>query len=57
MIANETQLQVTLFRIAWFYRQVIHLRKTEKNPVQCRAAGSGFLAEIHRMQLEVREHF
>lgn len=57
MIANDQQLETTLERIAWFQRQVAHLRKTETNPVNYRAAVSGFLAEIDRMQLEVREYF
>lgn len=57
MIANDQQLQTTLERIAWFQKQVAHLRKTETNPVNYRAAVSGFLAEIDRMQLEVREYF
>jgi hypothetical protein len=57
MIANDQQLQMTLERIVWFQRQVAQLRKTETNPVNYRAAASGFLAEIDRMQLEVREYF
>ncbi len=57
MITNDQQLQTTLERIAWFQNQVAHLRKTETNPVNFRAAVSGFLAEIERMQLEVREYF
>jgi len=56
MIANDQQLETTLERIAWFQKQVAQLRKTEKNPVNYRAAVSGFLAEIDRMQLEVREY-
>jgi hypothetical protein len=56
MIANDRQLQTTLDRIAWFQKQVVHLRRTETNPVNYRAAVSGFLAEIDRMQLEVREY-
>jgi hypothetical protein len=56
MIANETQYQTTLDRIAWFQAQASFLRKTETNPVNYRAAVSGFLAEIDRMQLEVREY-
>jgi hypothetical protein len=56
MIANDQELQTTLERIAWFQKQVPELRKTEKNPVNYRAAASGFLAEIDRMQLEVREY-
>ncbi len=56
MITDDRQLQTTLDRIAWFQQQVSHLRKTETNPVNYRAAVSGFLAEIDRMQLEVREY-
>ena len=56
MIANDEQLQTTLERIAQFQNQVTHLRRTETNPVNYRAAVSGFLAEIDRMQLEVREY-
>ena len=56
MIANEQGLKVTLERIAWFHDQVAHLRNTESNPDNYRAAVSGFLTEIDRMQLEVREY-
>jgi hypothetical protein len=57
MIVNDRQLEATLERIACFQKQVAHLRKTEANPVNYRAAVSGFLAEIDRMQLEVCEYF
>jgi hypothetical protein len=57
MIANDQQLETTLERITWFQKQVAHLHKTETNPVNYHAAISGFLAEIDRMQLEVREYF
>ena len=56
MIANDQQLQTTLERISWFQDQVAHLRRTETNPVNYHAAVSSFLAEIDRMQLEVREY-
>jgi hypothetical protein len=56
MIANDQQLQTTMERIARFQQQIAHLRKTETNPVNYRAAASGFLAEIDHMQLEVREY-
>ncbi len=56
MIANDQELNVTLERIARFHAQVAHLRKTESSPANYRAAASGFLAEIERMQLEVREY-
>ena len=57
MIANDQQLEATLQRIAWLQRQVAHLHKTEKNPANYRAASSGFLAELDRMHLAVREYF
>jgi hypothetical protein len=57
MIANDQELTTTLERIDRFQRQVAHLRRTEKNPDNYHAAASGFLAEIDRMQLQVREYF
>jgi hypothetical protein len=56
MIANDQELKTTLERIAWFQQQIAHLRRTETNPVNYRASSSGFLAEIDRMQLEVRDY-
>jgi len=56
MIANDQELKVTLDRIARFQAQVTHLRNTEANPINYRAAVSGFITEIDRMQLEVREY-
>jgi hypothetical protein len=56
MIANDQELNVTLERIARFQAQVAYLRKVETNPTNYHAAVSSFLAEIDRMQLEVREY-
>jgi hypothetical protein len=56
MIANDQELEVTIQRIARFQKQLAHLRQVEKNPANYRASASGFLAEIDRMQLEVREY-
>ena len=56
MIANDRELNVTLDRIARFQRQVSHLRNVETNPENYYGSVSGFLAEIDRMQLEVREY-
>jgi hypothetical protein len=56
VIANDQELRVTLERIARFQAQVAHLRNVETNPENYHAAASGFLAEIDRMQLEVREY-
>jgi hypothetical protein len=56
VIANDQELKVTLERIAYFQAQVAHLRQVETNPANYHAAVSGFIAEIDRMQLEVREY-
>ena len=56
MIKNDQELKVTRERIARFEDQVANLRKGETNPANYHASGSGFLAEIDRMQLEVREY-
>jgi hypothetical protein len=57
MITSDAELDAALERIDRFHRQVAHLRRTETNPVNYRAAVSGFLSEIDRMQLEVREYY
>jgi len=56
MISNDRELETTQDRITWFQQQAMHLRRTETNPANYRAAVSGFLAEIDRMQLDIREY-
>jgi hypothetical protein len=56
MITNDQELEATLDRIRHFQGQVRLLRETETNPTNFRLSSSGFLAEIDRMQLEVREY-
>jgi hypothetical protein len=56
MIANDQELEAIQERIRHFLGQVVHLRKAETNPVNYRFSASGFLAEVDRMQLEVREY-
>jgi hypothetical protein len=56
MIRNDQELEATLERIRQFQAQVRHLRNTEANPTNYRLSASGFIAEIDRMQLEVREY-
>jgi hypothetical protein len=55
MIANDQELSVTLDRIHRFQQQIAHLRRTENVPANYRLSVGGFLAEVDRMQLEVRE--
>ena len=56
MITNDQELQVTLDRIAYFQRQVTQLRHVETNPANYRLSVSGYLAELDRMNLDVREY-
>ncbi len=56
MITNDQELKVTLDRIGRLQEQVTHLRQVETNPANYHASASSFLAEIDRMQLEVREY-
>jgi hypothetical protein len=56
MITNDQELAATLERIQHFQTQVARLRKVETNPLTYRLSASGFLAEIDRMQLEVRDY-
>lgn len=56
MIANDTELSVTLKRIERLQLQIAEIRRSERNSENCRASISGFVSEIDRMQLEVREY-
>jgi hypothetical protein len=56
MITNDGELKATQERLVRFQNQVAHLRGVEANPENYRASASGFLAEIDRMQLEIREY-
>lgn len=56
MISDDRELRATQERIRHFQDQLAHLRKLETNPTNYRLSASGFLAEIDRMQLEVREY-
>ncbi len=56
MIRNGQEFEATLERIRRFQRQVENLRQVETNPQNYRLSAEGFLAEIDRMNLEVREY-
>ena len=56
MIGNDTELEVTLARIRRMQDQLALLRKTETNTTNYRLSASGFIIEIDRMQLDVREY-
>lgn len=56
MISSDQDLNASLERIRHLQMQAAHLRRTETNPANYRLSASGFIAEIDRMQLEVREY-
>jgi hypothetical protein len=56
VIKNEVEFQATLERIERFRSQVAHLRRVETDPAAYRLSAGGFLAEIDRMNREVREY-
>ena len=55
MIQTQHEYETTMERIALFRQQIEHLRKTETNPTNYRLSAIGYLAELDRMLLEVRE--
>ena len=57
MIVTDQELETTQERIRQFERQVAQIRKAETNPENYRMSAGGFLAEIDRMNLEIRDYF
>ena len=56
MIHNEKEYKTTLERISYFQKQVSHLRRMETNLENYRMSVAGFLTELDRMNLELREY-
>lgn len=56
MIKNEQELEGTIERINYFWKLVVNMRQVEKDPLTYKLSAGGFLAEIDRMNLEVREY-
>ncbi len=56
MIANDNEFEVTCNRTRYFQTQLALMRRMEVDPANYHASASGFLAEIDRKQLEVREY-
>jgi hypothetical protein len=56
MLRNDQELEATLERIRYFQQQVEKLRQTETNPQNYRLSAGGYLGEIDRMNLQVREY-
>ncbi len=56
MINNEQEFNTTFDRITRLQKQVVRLREIETNGENYRLCASGFLAELDRMNLEIREY-
>ena len=56
MIKNDKELAAMKERIRYFQDQVEKLRHVETNPQNYRSSAGGYLAEIDRMNLEIREY-
>ncbi len=55
MIKNDRELEITRERIHQFEQQVALIRRTETSRENYLMSVAGFLAEIDRMNLDVRE--
>ncbi len=56
MIKNDKELEITQEGVRQFERQVAQIRKTETDGENYRTSAAGFLAEIDRMNLEIRDY-
>lgn len=56
MIKNDIELEATKERIIRFWQMVDAIRQGEDNPQSYRSSAGGFLAEIDKMNREVREY-
>ena len=56
MIKNDRELQATFERLRYFQQQVETLRRVETNPTNYHLSAGGYLAEIDRMNLAIREY-
>jgi hypothetical protein len=56
MIKNDIELVATKERIVRFWQMIDAIRKGEDNPENYRSSAGGFLAEIDKMNREVREY-
>jgi hypothetical protein len=56
MISNDIEFQAALERVRQFQLQVANLRRVERNPENYRLSASGYLAELDRMTLEIRDY-
>ena len=56
MISHDSKLQATLERVRQFQFQVANLLRVESSLENYRLSASGYLADLDRMTLEVRDY-
>jgi hypothetical protein len=56
MIKDDRELEIAQERIWQFERQVAQIRKVETDEENFRLSAGGFLAEIDRINLEIRDY-
>ena len=56
MINNDRELEITRARIRQFEQQVAQIRRTATDNESYRLSAAGFLDEIDRMNLEIRDY-
>ena len=56
MTKNDQEFQAILDRIRYFQEQIAQIRKMETNLTNYKLSVGGYLAELDRMNLEVREY-
>ncbi len=56
MIRNDQELDATKERIGYFQQLLEKLRQVETNPQNYRLSAGSYLAELDKMNLEVREY-
>ena len=56
MIKSNEELKTTMERLARFQQQVMAVRDVATSPENYRASAGGYLAELDRMMLEVRDY-
>jgi hypothetical protein len=56
MIRTDQELEATAERIRRFLAQIVQIRKVEVLPENYRPSAASFVAEIDRMNLEIRDY-
>jgi hypothetical protein len=56
MITNDRELAAAQERVGYFRSQIERLRQVEADPKNYRLSARGYLAEIDRLNLEIREY-